>query len=55
MVKQAISLACDVWFDDLDSHVLRPALDEINNLKAQVTEQEERLNDLGAHETRRPV
>ena len=52
MVKQAISLACDVWFGDLDSHVLRPALDEINELKAQVTEQEEKLNDLGAHETR---
>ena len=52
MVKQAISLACDVWFDDLDSHVLRPALDEINELKAQVAEQEEQLADLGAHETR---
>lgn len=53
MVQQAISLACDAWFDDLDSHALQPALDEINDLKAQVTEQEEKLNDLvGAHETR---
>lgn len=52
MVQQAIALACDAWFDDLNSHVLRPALGEINELKAQVTELEEKLNDLGAHETR---
>lgn len=52
MVKQAISLACDVWFNDLDSNVLRPRLDKLNELKAHVAKREEQLADLDAHETR---
>ena len=52
MVAQSLKLAGDAWFSELDAHVLRPLLDEINDLKAQQAALETVRETLAAQDTR---
>ena len=52
MVVHSLKLAGDAWFSELDAHVLRPLLDEINDLKAQQAALETERETLAAQDTR---
>jgi hypothetical protein len=52
MVTQSLKLAGDVWFSELNEHVLQPLLDEINELKAQQTALEAERDTLDPQGTR---
>lgn len=52
MVSQALRLSDDAWFNELDTHVLRPLLDEINTLKEQQTALESQRDNLEPQDVR---
>lgn len=52
MVSQSLKLAGDAWFSELDANLLRPLLDDINELKTQLTALEEKRDSLDTQDVR---